>query len=270
MFSRLFHSHKMYLFDSPFGPFSTWMTDFPSCTSTSKIATLSYTWRLKLVPLSGCIGYYREYPPPPLVKCMTHWWDCLACSSTHSSRGGEWYLERRRSRKILTGSRNLGSVFDKSRSLVFAWFVFTFFEFRNFLPKSLGLGFLTRVSASRRVSDFTIRHPFKSVFHLRPSRGCKLVWFETEIGGWTNPIHITTSELILTPRKVSSAHLSSLEPLSLELKAWRQCCGESVFLSWQGNSLEKKKFLSFCRSKYKFQIDAKEMTNRETYVWRTK
>ena len=38
--------------------------------------------------------------------------------------------------------------FDKSRSLVFAWFVFTFFESRNFLPKSLGLGFLTRISAS--------------------------------------------------------------------------------------------------------------------------
>ena len=74
-------------------------------------------------------------------------------------RGGEWYLEKRGSRKILAGSRNLGSVFDKSRSLVFAWFVFTFFESRNFSPKSLGLGFLTRISASRRVSDFTIRHP---------------------------------------------------------------------------------------------------------------
>ena len=59
----------------------------------------------------------------------------------------------------LAGSRNLGSVFAKSRSLVFAWFVFTFFESGNFLPKSLGLGFLTRISASRRVSDFTIRHP---------------------------------------------------------------------------------------------------------------
>ena len=34
-----------------------------------------------------------------------------------------------------------------------------FFESRNFLPKSLGLGFLTRISASRRVSDFTIRYP---------------------------------------------------------------------------------------------------------------
>ena len=65
-----------------------------------------------------------------------------------SYRGGEWYLEKRGSLKILTGSRNLGSVFDKSRSLVFAWFVFTFFESRNFLPKSLRLGFLTRVSAS--------------------------------------------------------------------------------------------------------------------------
>ena len=39
----------------------------------------------------------------------------------HSIRGGEWYLEKRGSRKILAGSRNLGSVFDKSRSLVFAW-----------------------------------------------------------------------------------------------------------------------------------------------------
>jgi len=43
-------------------------------------------------------------------------------------RGGEWYLEKRKSRKILAGSRNLGNVFDKSRSLVFSWFVFTFFE----------------------------------------------------------------------------------------------------------------------------------------------
>ena len=74
-------------------------------------------------------------------------------------RGGEWYLEKRGSQKILAGSRSLGSVFDKSQSLVFAWFVFTFFESRNFLPKSLGLGFLTRISASWRVSDFTIRHP---------------------------------------------------------------------------------------------------------------
>ena len=77
-----------------------------------------------------------------------------------SYRGGEWYLENVGLGKILTGSRNLGSIFDKSGSLVFAWFVFTFFESRNFLPKSLGLGFLTRISASQRVSDFTIRHPF--------------------------------------------------------------------------------------------------------------
>ena len=63
-------------------------------------------------------------------------------------RGGEWYLEKCGSRKILAESRNLGSVFDKSRNLVFAWFVFTFFESQNFLPKSLGLGFLTRILAS--------------------------------------------------------------------------------------------------------------------------
>ena len=43
------------------------------------------------------------------------------------------YLKKERgSRKILVGSRNLESIFDQSRSLVFAWFVFTFFESRNF------------------------------------------------------------------------------------------------------------------------------------------
>ena len=82
-------------------------------------------------------------------------------------RGGEWYLEKRGSRKIMAGCRNLGSVFDESRSLVFPWFVFICFESRNFLPKSLGLGFLTRISASRRVSDFTIRHPYISWSQVR-------------------------------------------------------------------------------------------------------
>ena len=116
-----------------------------SCTSTSKIPTLSYTWSLKLVPLSGGIGYYREYPSPP------------------------------------------GKMHDTLMRLF-----------------SLQLD------------------TFKSVFHLPLSRGCKLVWFETEIGSWTNSIHIKTSELILTARKVSSAHLNSLEPLSLELTTWRK------------------------------------------------
>ena len=86
-----------------------------------------------------------------------------------SLRGGEWYLKKRGSRKILPGSRNLGSVFDKSRSLVSAWFVFTFFDSRNFLPKSLGLGFLTRISVSRRVSDFTIRHAFSDTQTCTPA-----------------------------------------------------------------------------------------------------
>ena len=45
--------------------------------------------------------------------------------------GGKWYLEKRGSRKIWPESRNLENVSDKSQSLVFAWFVFTFFESRN-------------------------------------------------------------------------------------------------------------------------------------------
>ena len=94
-------------------------------------------------------------------------------------RGGEWYLEKRGSRKILAGSRNLGSIFDKSRSLVFAWFVFTFFESQNFLPKSLGFGFLTRISASRWVSDFTIRHPS---FWKKPISFAN--WLARQWSGW--------------------------------------------------------------------------------------
>ena len=50
-------------------------------------------------------------------------------------RGGEWYLEKRGSQKILSGSRNLGSVYDKSRSLVFSWFVFTFLSLETFYKR---------------------------------------------------------------------------------------------------------------------------------------
>ena len=71
----------------------------------------------------------------------------ISSLSRKNQRGGEWYLEKRGSREIMAESRNLGSVFDESRSLVFPWFVFICFESRNFLPKSLGLGFLTRISA---------------------------------------------------------------------------------------------------------------------------
>ena len=39
-----------------------------------------------------------------------------------------------------------------------AW-IYLNFESLNFLPKSLGLKFLTRISVSWRVSEFTIRHP---------------------------------------------------------------------------------------------------------------
>ena len=48
-----------------------------------------------------------------------------------SVRGIEWFFEKRGSQKILAWSRNLGSVCDRSRSLVFGWFcvstVFNFF-----------------------------------------------------------------------------------------------------------------------------------------------
>ena len=49
----------------------------------------------------------------------------FGCSK--QSRGGEWYLEKRGSPKILAGSRNVGNVFDKSRSIVFFMVCFYFF-----------------------------------------------------------------------------------------------------------------------------------------------
>ena len=57
------------------------------------------------------------------------------------NRGAEWYLEKLGSRNILAGSRNLGSVFDKSRSLVFSWFVFTFLSLENFHQRVSGSDF---------------------------------------------------------------------------------------------------------------------------------
>ena len=54
-------------------------------------------------------------------------------------------------------------------SVVFAWFVFTVLESRNFLPRSFRLAFLARISASRRVSDFTIHHPFSKVLQNSPN-----------------------------------------------------------------------------------------------------
>ena len=62
----------------------------------------------------------------------------ITTKSDNVIRGGAWYLEKRGSRKILVGSRNLGSVFDKSRNLVFAWFVFTFFWVSKLFTKESG------------------------------------------------------------------------------------------------------------------------------------
>ena len=64
-------------------------------------------------------------------------------------RGGEWYLEKRGSRKPLAPSRNPGSVFDKSEvSLYLSFFFFVggvggvgllgASECRLFIPKDIG------------------------------------------------------------------------------------------------------------------------------------
>ena len=71
LFCRLFHSHKMHLSVSLFGLFKFFFfTDFStlSYNSTREISTLSYTWNLKKVPLSGGASPYKaimESNPPP-------------------------------------------------------------------------------------------------------------------------------------------------------------------------------------------------------------
>ena len=132
-----------------------------------------YQWRPHLSPLTpmeSICEYWTTLGKLSDLRCLMNalntrrkwakipntWWSSHRCSI----RGGEWYLEKRGSRKVLLGSRNLESVFDQSQSLVFAWFVFTFFESQNSLPQSLGLRFLTRISASWQVWEFTTRNPF--------------------------------------------------------------------------------------------------------------
>ena len=87
-------------------------------------------------------------------------------SLTTCNWGGEWHLEKRGSRRILAGSRNLESIFDKSRSIVFAWFVFTFSSLKLFtkesrsrifnqdLGVSVGLGFYHSLPLIMQRRDF--------------------------------------------------------------------------------------------------------------------
>ena len=49
--------------------------------------------------------------------------------------------EKHGSRKILSGSRSLGSVNDKSQSFVFSWFVFTFLSLETFYQRVSGSDF---------------------------------------------------------------------------------------------------------------------------------
>ena len=53
----------------------------------------------------------------------------------------------------------ISEAFMISLEVSFFMVCFYFFESRNVLTKSLGHRFLTRISASWRVSDFTICHP---------------------------------------------------------------------------------------------------------------
>ena len=75
----------------------------------------------------------------------------------------------------------ISEAFMISLEVSFIMVCFYFFESRNFLPKSLGLGFLTRISVSRRVSDFTIRHPYKGCINLNVYSGENPFLFKNDL-----------------------------------------------------------------------------------------
>jgi len=64
---------------------------------------------------TGIIG--KKHVGPESVSLSFHL--CLFTMTLLRFRGIEWYLKKRGSQKILAQSRNLGSVFDGSRSLKF-------------------------------------------------------------------------------------------------------------------------------------------------------
>ena len=87
-FCRLFHSHKMHLSVSLFGLFYFFIfTDFStlSYNSTREISTLSYTWSLKKVPLSGGASPYKaimESNPPPRNHAKHQGWSVFLSGLT--------------------------------------------------------------------------------------------------------------------------------------------------------------------------------------------
>ena len=71
------------------------------------------------------------------------------------NRSGEWYVGFGKFWQDL----EISEAFLISLKVSFFDGLFFFFESQNFSPKSLGLRFLTRISASLQVLDFTICHP---------------------------------------------------------------------------------------------------------------
>ena len=74
------------------------------------------------------------------VSGIVHQMYSIGLIHTHHM-GGEWYLEKRGSRKIFAGSGNLGSIFDESRSLVFHGLLFLFLSLETFHQRVSGSDF---------------------------------------------------------------------------------------------------------------------------------
>ena len=154
----------------------TEMTDFSTLsytTLTSKIATLSYTWSLKKVPLRAeppRIGHYREYPPLPDLKTEKQLRGC---------QRGAYILVWHRVwiMKLLHGALP-GLPLTQSR-VVFDVSVENSWNKRNVWK---GIRLFSCWKIPGRNLDFMSSNPFSNI-SLRLSRPF-FVWNETDLGKW--------------------------------------------------------------------------------------
>ena len=127
-----------------------------------------------------CTGGYRQFRGNWVKEVyggdMSGKFECRYWGSfIHYFFTNQWFLSKTGSEGVANGtSKNVGlgkfwqdleisEAFLISLEVSFFHGLFYFFESRKFSPKGLGLGFLTRISVSRRVSDFTIHHPYQSL-----------------------------------------------------------------------------------------------------------
>ena len=110
---------------------------------------------------------FMSYRQTALTRCLSinvNWFSLLKWNTAKTTYSQTNWCSYIRGCRMVPRKTWVSESFGRiSKSLKRFWWVsksrffmvcFSFFESRKFSPKSLGLGFLTRISASRRVSDY--------------------------------------------------------------------------------------------------------------------